>query len=72
MDNTPADLAQETIRRYKLLVDNLGKLFHSTPVDTFQRASGLVICPKCGLCYFDHPQCPSGFFMSCDGQLLKL
>lgn len=40
----------------------------------YVRASGLVLCEVCGVCYFDHPPVVGFEWLrrACDGRLLKL
>lgn len=40
----------------------------------YVRASGMVLCETCGVCYFDHAPVTgfSWLVRACDGRLLKL
>ncbi len=42
--------------------------------DEFRRVSGSVVCPACGLLYYDHPDEPGLEFLNriCNGDLVKL
>ena len=71
---SPGELAQ-TIHQYRRLVRALaGKIKVELDAE-FTRASGLAICPECGLDYFQHAQVGpymAPLTMACDGKLLKL
>jgi hypothetical protein len=70
---SPTELGHAA-RQLKRMIRNLGKLIPVADRNDFERASGLAICPLCGLEYFDHP--PVGadelLYVGCDGKMLKL
>lgn len=63
----------EAIWRMKRLIHNLGKLVKGRAGREFVRASGLAVCPDCGLEYYDHPVVDDALLhVACSGKLLKL
>jgi hypothetical protein len=61
----------DRVRAFRKQARNMAKMIDWPFEDKMVRASGLVICEKCGLEYFDHPE-ENGLFLTCDGRLLKL
>ncbi|WP_294124211.1 hypothetical protein [Sphingomonas sp.] len=64
------------VRGLKRMVRNVVPKFPLEASDQldFARASGLAICPQCGLEYFDHPAVDQDDLLTiaCDGRILKL
>lgn len=55
------------------MAGNVAKLIVIPEQPDFIRASGAVVCPKCGAEYFDHPYLEEHhLYVSCDGTLLHL
>lgn len=65
------DTAFYKARRFKVMAKNMTMMINWPPRDAMERASGLCLCDKCGLEYFDHPE-KNGLVLTCDGRLLHL
>lgn len=61
----------ERMRRFRKMARNMAAMIDWPFEDKMERAGGDVVCDKCGLLYFDHPE-ENGLVLTCDGRLWKL
>ena len=66
---------EDVARQYKIMAKKLALLVPppKSPMDSY-RASGLCICPSCGLEYYDHPMLAEPYnwlHILCNGEYVK-
>jgi len=56
---------------FKRMAANMAAMIDWPSEEKMERASGLCVCAKCGLNYYDHPT-ENGLTLTCDGRLWHL
>jgi hypothetical protein len=63
----------EKWRRFKRQAQLIANLVDDAfAEENFRRSSGDIVCPGCGLKYFDHPTVSNKLVLTCQGEFLHL